>query len=103
MSLSLLKLIAAERTLAELHELLEAESLAALMRADAECRAQALAPIAPQDAQRVDRLECLVAAKRKFGSIYADPPWPYENTTSRGAAENHYRTMRVDRIAALPV
>lgn len=103
MSLSLLKLIAAERMLAELHGLLEAEALNASLRAEAECRAQVLAPIGPQNAQRVDRLECLIAAKRTFGTIYADPPWPYENTTSRGAAENHYRTMRVDTIAALPV
>ena len=29
--------------------------------------------------------------------------WRYDNTASRGAAENHYRTMGVEEIAALPV
>ena len=40
---------------------------------------------------------------RKFGTIYADPPWHYSNAASRGAAENHYETMSTDAIAALPV
>jgi N6-adenosine-specific RNA methylase IME4 len=39
----------------------------------------------------------------KFSTIYADPPWAYENEASRAAASNHYRTMAVDEICALPV
>jgi|SRR5581483_978205 len=103
MSDSILKLIAAQRLLAELHELLEAEALAVSLRSQAELRAEALTPTYPANAHRVDRLECLIAANRKFGTVYADPPWPYDNTTSRGAAENHYRAMRVDAIAELPI
>jgi N6-adenosine-specific RNA methylase IME4 len=103
MSAPLLKLIAAQRRLAELYELLEAESLTAAMRAEAEYRAELLSTTDLQDANRVDRLDGLITAKQTYGTIYADPPWPYENTTSRGAAENHYRTMRVDTIAASPV
>jgi N6-adenosine-specific RNA methylase IME4 len=40
---------------------------------------------------------------RTFGTVYADPPWPYENQGTRGATDNHYPTMSVDAIAALPV
>jgi N6-adenosine-specific RNA methylase IME4 len=39
----------------------------------------------------------------KFGTVYADPPWSYSNASTRGAADDHYGTMSVDQIAALPV
>lgn len=43
-------------------------------------------------------------AGQTFGTIYADPPWRYENTAARGAAARHYDgTMTVDEICALPV
>jgi N6-adenosine-specific RNA methylase IME4 len=51
----------------------------------------------------VDELERLVELGRRFGTVLADPPWRYHNRASRGAAENHYPTMTVDEIAALPV
>lgn len=38
-----------------------------------------------------------------FQIIYADPAWPYRDKTPRGGAENHYRTMTLDQICALPV
>lgn len=37
-----------------------------------------------------------------YDLIYADPAWPYKNK-GRGAAENHYKTMSVREIAAMPV
>lgn len=37
-----------------------------------------------------------------FGVIYADPAWQYDND-GRGSAENHYRTMPIEEICALPV
>ena len=40
---------------------------------------------------------------KKYATIYADPPWPYSNTSSRAAAENHYRTMTLDAIRNEPV
>jgi hypothetical protein len=43
------------------------------------------------------------AEMERFGCVYADPPWPYENTASRGAAVNHYPTMPLDDIIALPI
>ena len=38
-----------------------------------------------------------------FRAIVVDPPWQYENTASRAAAENHYPTMTMDELAALEI
>ncbi len=45
----------------------------------------------------------LVTTGRKFGTVYADPPWSYNNAASRAAAVNHYPTMTFDEICAEPV
>ncbi len=42
----------------------------------------------------------------KYNVIYADPPWPFKAWSNRGmgrSAENHYPTMRIEDIRALPV
>lgn len=39
----------------------------------------------------------------KYGVILADPPWQYDIAGRLGAAENHYATMSIDAICALPV
>jgi N6-adenosine-specific RNA methylase IME4 len=48
----------------------------------------------------------LETGSRRYPIIYADPPWRYENPpmgdTGR-SIENHYPTMTLDEIAALPV
>src|SRR4030067_94129 len=31
-------------------------------------------------------------------TIVADPPWPYDDKATRGAASDHYETMTVDEI-----
>lgn len=51
----------------------------------------------------VDRLDTLVAAGRKFRTIYADPPWSYGKTVGRAAASRHYGTMSLKAICAEPV
>lgn len=38
-----------------------------------------------------------------FGCVLADPPWRFDNTSTRAAAENHYPTMSTHEICALPV
>lgn len=38
-----------------------------------------------------------------FGCVYADPPWRYDNNATRAAAKNHYPTMTVDEIKAMPI
>jgi N6-adenosine-specific RNA methylase IME4 len=40
---------------------------------------------------------------QKFSCIYADPPWRYSNQSTRASTDNHYSTMTVDEICALPV
>lgn len=51
----------------------------------------------------VTTLAELVAEGRQFRTIYADPPWDYQNRASRGAARRHYATMTLDEICAEPV
>lgn len=62
--------------------------------------------------RRAERERDLGAAQRalpskKYGVIYADPPWhfqPYSNATGMDrAADNHYPTMDLAAIMALPV
>jgi N6-adenosine-specific RNA methylase IME4 len=51
----------------------------------------------------INDLQQLVAAGQKFATIYADPPWPYENEASRAAAVNHYPVMSIQGICDEPV
>lgn len=48
-------------------------------------------------------LEEMAERGDRFACIYADPAWRYSNQGSRGATDNHYQTMTVDEICALPV
>lgn len=44
--------------------------------------------------------------QKKYGVIYADPPWRYKVYSKKGmgrSAESHYPTMRFEDIKALPV
>lgn len=53
---------------------------------------------------RVDDLTAMVQRGHAFGTIYADPPWPYANPHARTAGHGpHYDAMSVEQIAALPV
>lgn len=43
---------------------------------------------------------------KKYGIIYADPPWQYQTYSKKGqgrSAESHYPTMSIEDIKALPV
>ena len=40
---------------------------------------------------------------QRFGCLYIDPPWPYENQSSRGATSNHYSAMSLRAVADLPI
>lgn len=48
-------------------------------------------------------LSALVREGFKFGTIYADPPWLYDNQASENATGLHYGGLTVDEICALPV
>ncbi len=44
-----------------------------------------------------------IAPEGKFSTFVADPPWQYGNTSTRGAAENHYGTMTIQELCDLDV
>lgn len=97
-----------ERVIAETKARGEAPTVAALLRAkkDEERRVAAeerRAPVGGRKALTVDDLAELAAAGRRFPTIYADPPWSYDDKGTRGTTENHYETMDLDAIRALPV
>ena len=58
---------------------------------------------------RVEKITAISQGNAALGDvrypvIYADPPWQYEHPISENRAiENHYPTMSIDEICALPV
>ena len=61
------------------------------------------APVASADTCTTTDLHALATTGRRFGCIYADPPWLYDNQGTRAATSNHYGGMTVDELCALPV
>jgi N6-adenosine-specific RNA methylase IME4 len=51
----------------------------------------------------VSDIQNLIVNKKKFGTIYADPPWQYSNQATRSSTDNHYDTMTNEEIASLPI
>jgi N6-adenosine-specific RNA methylase IME4 len=57
----------------------------------------------------VDDLKALIDSGKRFPVLYADPPWAFKvwgnaaKGNKGGLAENHYGTMTVADIAALPI
>jgi hypothetical protein len=79
-----------------------------ILRAAQEIRAR------KAEMRRADRIERLAAAcnqpfpsDRRYAVIYADPPWHFkvynEECGIERAAANHYSTMSLDEICALPI
>lgn len=66
---------------------------------------------APGETCTVEDLNDLVATGKKFGTLYVDPPWRYDNQGTRAATGNHYKAgddnsaagMTIEQIAELPV
>lgn len=48
-------------------------------------------------------LKKLQESSVKYRTLYLDPPWSYDNQGTRAATGNHYHTMSVEEIRALPV
>ena len=55
------------------------------------------------DTCTTDDLAKLIDRGDRFGTIYADPPWVYDNQTTRAATGNHYGGLTVDQLCELPV
>ena len=51
----------------------------------------------------VDNYDELLKRKERFATIYADPPWPYQNQATRASTNCHYPTMSMEQILAEPV
>lgn len=43
----------------------------------------------------------LTTAAGLFSAVVIDPPWRYDNVATRGAAEDHYRTMSLEDLAEM--
>lgn len=58
------------------------------------------------DGCTVEDLKLLTEAGKKFGVIYADPPWSFNVYSGKGkqrSADRHYDTQSLDDIKTLPV
>lgn len=44
-----------------------------------------------------------LGTEKKYGCIYADPPWVYDNQGTRAATGNHYNGLTVDELCELPI
>jgi N6-adenosine-specific RNA methylase IME4 len=51
----------------------------------------------------VTDLDALRASGQCFRCIYADPPWQYDDQPPHGGAAQHYATMSLEAICALPI
>jgi N6-adenosine-specific RNA methylase IME4 len=101
----------ARKAAAMLMEKFEAHVVHAVQRAVASTEGRAERQAEKRERRRQRELD--LAAKitalpdRKFGVIYADPPWKFEpysaDTGMDRAADNHYPTMDLAAIKALPV
>ena len=67
------------------------------------------APIQPTKAKQLSEtlsvkdLNYLIESGKKYSTIYADPPWPYQNQATRSSTSNHYLVSSVEDICALPI
>lgn len=61
-------------------------------------------PLKRADVEAVpDEAVVVAVAEGQFSTFVADPPWRYGNTSTRGAAEDHYPTMSIDELCDLDV
>lgn len=61
---------------------------------------------AVEDGCTVADLDLLVSSGKKFGVVYADPPWSFKVYSGKGkqrSADRYYDTMSIDDIKVLPV
>ena len=76
----------------------------ALTQLDTEKRVQESANVKlPEGCRIVSDLAELVAEGATFPTFYADCPWPYQNQGTRAATGNHYSTLSIEDLRAMPV
>lgn len=84
-------------------DLAETQALSTRQLRVAVHRARARALTSPSETCNADDMRQLIRSGKRFSTIVADPPWPYENPTTELATGNHYDTMRIEQICDLPV
>ena len=52
---------------------------------------------------KINILSQLIRQNKTFACLYADPPWKFQNRSTRGAAANHYPAMTIAQICSEPV
>lgn len=57
----------------------------------------------PVAGRKVFDFDALARNGERFGCVYADPPWQYDNQGTRAATGNHYGGMTVEELCQLPV
>lgn len=60
-------------------------------------------PWSTVESNLVPETEAKMEKQPKYQVIYADPPWRYQRKRGAGVAENHYPTMSMKELCALPV
>src|SRR5262249_59078714 len=71
----------------------ELTTAGALKLAKTAANAERLRPAVEATPHAYRRLEALIATGKQFATIYADPPWRYDNQATRASTDNHYPTM----------
>jgi N6-adenosine-specific RNA methylase IME4 len=56
-----------------------------------------------EETYTVEDIEAVIRAGKTYGTLYVDPPWAYGNQGTRAATGNHYGTLTVEQIAAVPL
>lgn len=73
------------------------------VRARVAQRRNAVGAVPSSDTCTIADLHELATAGTKFGCIYSDPPWLYDNQATRASTGNHYDGLTVDQLCELPV
>jgi len=60
-------------------------------------------PAPPTRQGIAEDLDELIANHERFGTIYVDPPWLYDNQATRSATDTKYEGQTVEALCALPV
>ena len=74
-----------------------------LAQASTENLSVASLKVAIRQARRQKVVTGRATLKGKHRVIYADPPWPYRDSQKGSAASDHYETMKLKDIHALPI
>lgn len=56
-----------------------------------------------ENLQQISNHDSPLVTERRYPVIYADPPWKYWNTVESRDNQNHYPTMTLEDICALPI